>query len=480
MPDPIPVALVCTRTCAANRNDCRKRSRASVLLIAVTLAVFSVSSLAAAPLPAEREGRLIDTLHGITLEYSPGHEAYVAPLAEAVAAWRVDLAAQRKEHNADPLPLSAADLLANRDAVLREIAAAVGLDQPTELQAACYDTFLNYYLAFAELHGLQQRMTFEVAGATEMALWRKAELLERLQHGEHIEGFTYDPAKDELQFSFGFSTPGNGGEGNAAKAMEATRLDHAFHYEVKDGIAHLGGSFSFRPGEQRAAGIHFDPVQFREQVDREIRNLRLILPVRMEKEGVLLSPEEVVAAELTSRREFAEESLKAPYRNGGLAMIVMHETAELGLIERYIGSGDRRWLCDGTANYVAWSIARRRAGEAFAKEVYDLPAQLAQHEKLQRKIRLSRWPAVERQPEEDRKTPLDRARYAFATRAVVRMAEQHGDDFVAKLWCEVGKTPRQKVSMKTVESAYRKLTGDRLSSVIRYAEKTRIATTPAP
>ena len=46
-----------------------------------------------------------------------------------------------------------------------------------------------------------------------------------------------------------------------------------------------------------------------------------------------------------------EESFQNP---AILACLILHETAEVGIVERYLGSSDRRWLCDGMANYVAW------------------------------------------------------------------------------------------------------------------------------
>jgi len=45
-----------------------------------------------------------------------------------------------------------------------------------------------------------------------------------------------------------------------------------------------------------------------------------------------------------------------------LAQIVIHETTEAGIVDHFLGSADRRWFCEGTANYVAWSLARNRAG----------------------------------------------------------------------------------------------------------------------
>ena len=439
----------------------------------MTLGFGSLLPAAAQPEAADRPDRQIQTLDGITIEYSPGDDAYVAPLAQALAAWRRELAA-RPIPPPEVLPLSAADLRAHRDQILQTIAAAIGLDQATELQAACYDAFLSYYVALSELHDTHHRLTAVLADADHVALWRRAELVGRLQAGESIDGLTYDAAKDEVAFNFGFKTAPDEEAGNPAAAMDAARLDHGLNYEVKDGIAHLSGRVSFRPGQSPGAVNPFDPKAFREKIERGLAELNLVLPVRMEREGKILSPEEIVAAELATRREFAASAQPRAYWDGALALVVLHETIEVGLLERYIGSADRRWWCDGVANYVAWSIARRRGGEATASGVYDLPEQLSRHAAWQKQIRLERWLAVERLSEQDCKSPLDQAHYPFATRAIARLAELHGEDIIAQICREAGRTPREKVTMKTIDAAYRRLTGKRLSDLVRYAEKTPI------
>jgi hypothetical protein len=52
---------------------------------------------------------------------------------------------------------------------------------------------------------------------------------------------------------------------------------------------------------------------------------------------------------------------------------------------------------------------------------------------------------------------------------VFLIAERHGDDFLPKLFREIGKTPRTKTAMRTVETAYRKLAREDLSTVLAAA-----------
>jgi hypothetical protein len=161
--------------------------------------------------------------------------------------------------------------------------------------------------------------------------------------------------------------------------------------------------------------------------------------------------------------------------------IILHETAEAGLIENLIGSRDRRWLCDGTANYVAWRVARDLTGPGFAQQVYDLDAQLQRHAAQQPKVDLAAWPAVENQKDGGAGTDLDHAHYAFATRAMFLLAERHGENALSQLWADVARTPRKKVTAKTFADAYRKRFKADLAKLIAEAEKKPIpGTLPAP
>lgn len=165
----------------------------------------------------------------------------------------------------------------------------------------------------------------------------------------------------------------------------------------------------------------------------------------------------------------------AKYRNAQIAHTVLHEVIEVGLVERYIGSKDRRWFCDGLANYIAWKIMKDLAGEAFATEGYHLNTQLAQYTELHKKISLRKWPAVEHEDLKEKDAILTRAHYAYATRAIALAAEQQGPTFLAEWLKQIGKTDRAKVNHATIEKAYAKLTGRKLSALLREAESSPIS-----
>ena len=388
------------------------------------------------------------------------------------------------------LPLSARDLRENRAAMLQQIAAAIGLDAPTPLQGRCYDAMLEYYEYLDLLAAFMPKLIAKVVRTHEITIWERPELIRRLSSGESLPGFTYDPKTKQGNFSLDLhakSSPPPEAQAKMRAQFEGRRLDRAFNYKVDaDGVAHISASFNLglakpapsAPAEPwcdvlgRAAKMYHSMIEGQASWE---------WPVILSEKNAGKSPEEIAEGLVTGLRDLAEgagRSLK-DYRDANVAMVVLHETAEVGIVERYIGSADRRWLCDGAANYVAWKVARDRAGPEFARQVYNLDGQLIQSAAYQKKINLWKWPAVERQREEDRDTPLTQAHYAFATRALFLLAQANGEDALPRLFQEIGRTPRAKVGMKTVAKAYRKITGTNLDALIKAAVENPIPAPPA-
>jgi hypothetical protein len=207
--------------------------------------------------------------------------------------------------------------------------------------------------------------------------------------------------------------------------------------------------------------------------DAPTPGIRIDLPLILKADHLTRAPSAVVGEFLESYETIMADNVARAvrYRAPEVAYILFHETAEIGLVERRIASGDRRWLCDGTANYVAWRVARDLVDAEFAKQCYDLDDQLRRYAVQQPHVALADWPAVENQDPAHRDTALTRAHYAFATRAMFLLAEKHGDDALASLWREVGKTPLRKADSRTFAAAYRKLTQEELPALIRAAER---------
>jgi hypothetical protein len=467
--------------------------RVLLSVVSVFTCLAAVASLMGAkphPTPANR---LVETIDGVRIEYSPGQEAYLRPIAERIVAWNGELDERQAKTAAEikaVLPLSARDLRENRTAVLQQIAIAIGLDAPTPLQGRYYDAMREYYEYLDLLAAVMPEFVAKIARTHDFSIWERPELIRRLSAGENLPGFTYDQKTKQGDFSLMLdaNSPAPPEEQAKMRAQsERQRLDHAFNYKVDaDGVAHISASFNLdlaKPAPSAPVDTWRDVLgrtakmfhsMIEEQTSRE-------WPVILSEKNAGKSPEEVAEDLVKFLRDLAGQvgrSVKG-YRDANLAMVVLHETAEVGIVERYIGSADRRWLCDGTANYVAWKVARNRAGPDFARQVYNLDGQLIQFAAYQKKINLWKWPAVERQREEDRDTPLTQAHYAFATRALFLLAQAKGEDALPKLFQEIGRTPRAKVSMKTVAKAYRKIAGADLDALIKAAVENPIPL-PAP
>ncbi len=145
--------------------------------------------------------------------------------------------------------------------------------------------------------------------------------------------------------------------------------------------------------------------------------------------------------------------------------MVCHETVESALVENYLWSKDRRWFCEGVANYVGYKVIEDKLGPNIARKFYDLDAQLAMYADLRSSTHLEKWAALEvqqKQNHDDRNTRQGMANYAFATEVIFKVAAKHGPDFLPKLLAEVGKTPAKKATIKTIYRAYQKLYGEDL------------------
>ena len=450
---------------------------AGVMAMLFTASTFAVET-------PSRSERLKQTVDGVSVEYSPGLEAYVAPVVERSKPLRARAEEQLHRLNdstSAPLPLSPKDLRANRDAVLALIAQQIGLEKPTELQERCFDTMLEHYELQAGLRYAMARAALVQVQHQDFAIWRRGDLISRLEAGEQIDGMSYDPQTKQgsFEFKFNFNLAQTEEMKARIEAAKSQRLTQALNYTIdKDGVAHIKASFALdlRKGavaEQRYTT--FDPyVDFNQRVDAQLKTVKpFTSPIIVPDDS---SPDDIenVISKNIGMLEATEDMSHGTtdYRDGALVMVVLHETTELGIIEQYIGSADRRWFCDGVANYVAWKIANERAGVEFAKSVYDLDGQLRRLKPNQSKVNLRKWAAVER--EEAKATSnqeLIEAHYAFATRTVQMMVERNGEDFLPKLFRELGKTPRQKTSYKTVQKAYQSLTKQKLENLIETAEK---------
>lgn len=378
------------------------------------------------------------------------------------------------------VPGSAQYLEENRDVILAAIARHTGLARATDLQGRTFDTFLGYYrLTTALMQGAAAELPVNLP-ARHIAIWHRDDVISRLRAGTVIEGMSYDPVTGRGNFSVNFELTGSAVLGERFRAIneeiESQRVRHRFSRE--------GGTISASVGtgpspENNQIQADKTPAQ---TVNLDSMLTRLVIPV-IYRGDVATAPTEAAFNSTPQYLAATRQALMqqaADYRDASMVSIILHETAEIGLIENLIVSRDRRWLCDGTANYVAWRVTRDLLGADFARQVYDLDTQLRRHAPQQPMINLADWPAAENQPEEQAETELNRAHYTFATRAMFLLAERHGENALAQLWTDVARTPISKATAKTFAAAYRKRFKADLGKLITEAQQKPLPPAPVP
>ena len=450
---------------------------------------IGASAALAAPMPhPARADRLVDERDGFRVEYSPGQEAYAEAMFGALEEYAVK-EVQLAVVPAVVQPGSWADLKAHRDEILQQVAAEIGLPAPTEHQGRIFDAMLDIYEFHLRQVELNKAVEVISSCPTQIEIWSFEDLTRRLRSGERLEGYSYDAEKDAISHTITVpSTPLVVGD----RQTERMRLvqsgqDISFSYcDEADGVVYLTycgklteenrwqiNATGFTPRAPRPAPLK--PAVWSDHWARELvearrrfaETFRVAFPVYVDAKTPAEVANELVVPAWT---EVSRILARPDEVDAVVVHTILHEVVDAGIVENTIVSSDRRWLCEGMAEYVAWKILRDRYGVDFARRGKDLDAKLTEYAALQPKIDLWRWRAPEHVSNRERESALNEAHYAFAMRAVAEMVRLDGEAVVPKLFREVAKTPRAKVRMRTVEKAYRKLTGKKLREVLRFAE----------
>lgn len=461
---------------------------AFLFTVSLLASVLTAAEPAPAPAPASAAppaGRLRGTFEGVECEYSPGQEKLAELLAHRFAEHNARVAAEAAKPK-PPLPiepLSPADMRERRAEYLGRITAQLGLKQPTALQEECYDEFVRNYALTMEMFEAMRAFFSRSQKVSGFTLWSRDELKRRLRAGEKIAGMSYDPAADEIKAEFAFSTTDTNEKLSAlAKARANLHAEYRMSFEQSGGERTYRGSVATKaPGAAPAT-----PTPAKAEPVAE-KTAPVVIPVVIPS-SLADQPVEVVAEKIWSDGKPGVQEIlnwivqmpdQLPRVDPQIAFVVLHETTEIGIVDRYMRAPDRRWFCDGVANYVPWRVVRDLHGQAAANSVYNLGEQLAKHAAFREQADLRKWPAVEKQTAEEQHTPLDNARYAFAAHAIFLMTARAGDDVLPRLFAEIGKTDPKKVSIKNVEKAWKKLSGGKLDDLLADAGKIPASATPA-
>jgi|CXWL01.1.fsa_nt_gi hypothetical protein len=459
-------------------------------LLAASASFAGLVSAGRATDPIPASARVTSVFAGITCEYSSGQEELARLLAERFAARNREvtaaMTAQPPPVPSTVLPLSPEDLRVNRAAYLAAICAQLALKKPTAWQEECYDAFLNNYESTMRTYQMLGRAMAEgMSRLDKITLWERAELVRRLEGGEKINGFSYDP--ETKKGNTEFRLPSVNINDPRLKELAEQRKQLTRDYQFKMTKAEGGGTTyqasASSKKQKKAKGSASD-----QKPEATGVSASTYFPVILTAEVMALPVAEQIerlwdSAEAGSAKAnfeiVARVSAATPHVDPVIAGLVLHETTEIGIIDHYYRGKDRRWFCDGVANYVSWRVLRDLHGVELANRTHDLGALLQKYAALREQADLRKWPAAERQSEDERQTPLNTARYIFAERAVALMVEHGGQDILPRLFEEIGKTKPKKVSIKTVEKAWQKLTGQKLDTILAEAVAPPVATPSA-
>ncbi len=454
--------------------------RGVVSLLGLALACLGPAYLGAAePAVAPASvlpGRLTATFEGIECEYSPGQEELARLLAVRFAAHnaRTAAAAAQASPAAPTTPLSPAEMQMNRAAYLGHIAAQLGLQKPTALQEECYDEFVRNYALTMDAFDAMRSLFRQLCAIKRVALWPRDELVRRLKDGENIAGFRYDRETDDLRGSFGLSTSFVDEKLKAlAQSRNELKAAYRMSIETENGARVYRGEVTLNPVKRTVVPPTSTPASPATSISDPPPAFPVVVPATLANESPATLATKLWEESEPSIRAMLEQLAQIPDQmprsDPQLVAMVLHETTEIGVVDHYMRGPDRRWFCDGVANYVTWRVVRDLHGPDSANAVYNLAEQLAMHAALREQADLRKWPAAEKQSDDEERTPLNRARYAFATHAVFLLNERVGEDILPRLFWEIGKTKAKKVSFKTVEKAWKKLTKTSLDDVLAAA-----------
>jgi hypothetical protein len=333
----------------------------------------------------------------ITIEYSEGDEAYASALAARLPLEAITTGSR------DCLPLSIADLSQRRERTLGLIARHLGLPAPASPMMETYDAFVAAFASLEELKPLREIRRF--------ALWRKPELEARLQAGQQLPGFVR--AEDGgIEFS-------------------------------------LGASFELSEGEPVTGAV----ARMREQW------AQATWPIRIGENPGMAPDAEIAERVAAARENLAQiDAMQSTEIQRMAVVMVLHETVESTLVATFLRSPDRRWFCEGVANYVAFQVLVDMLGVDAARGYYDVDAEISRHAALRPRVDLARWRVLEDPKSRELPADVNAASYAFATRAVSAAFGAH-EGLLQRVLTKVRKTPLDQASIVTVHAAYRSETG---------------------
>ena len=430
----------------------------------------------------DRPYRLIETRDGYSVEYSKGQEEYAEAAFNQMPKWIEHLDTSDREAAefiVELQPMHFEDMRGRQEEITNMVAQVIGLQEPTQLMLDTYDSMVDQYeqkaIALSELSN-DAREAFKSKEAT---VWQKPVIAELLKVGEEIPYFSYDGESEKVSFDGAYSSngkirsphyrelerritergtnvTGNFGvnfkvDGKSGTWSEKSNFTKSVHLSNKSGV--VGN----RPIDEDNIAVP--------DVDSPREQQYMVLPIIITEENGDAPPEALVGSMLfkgfgSMLQVFMSYPRKPDGYHDPLSIhTVIHETAEVGLVENYLQSPDRRPALDGMAEYTTWKVIREVVGLELANKVHPLSSSMEKYRELQALLELKNWAASESQDEGEKGTDLNRARYVFSAASFFLIAQRFGDTTVTRIWQELGRLSKKKASLETFDLACKTVTG---------------------
>ncbi len=211
---------------------------------------------------------------------------------------------------------------------------------------------------------------------------------------------------------------------------------------------------------RRADGQGFDVKPPKNLSDFSTWALPIIISSRDTATGPALVNKKLAEARLALAQQAREQAARIAIH------ALFEEAAESALVSNYIASKDRRWFCSGVATYVAFKVIEDQLGSEAALRYYDIDEQLRLYGDVRQVANLEKWSLAEEQSPQVREMRANKANKVFAAEVIFNLTAMHGPELVPKLLTEIGRTKREKASIKTVYAAFKKLLHEDLKTYL--------------
>ena len=402
---------------------CRYPMKCPVALLAVYAMLIANVGFGTEVTLAER---LFIKVDGITVYYNQQDEVFARKFAERLPQLAREAQEDLRLKRRNPATLAVKTFKARRDKYLAVIAYYLGLKKPTAHMKRTFDVTLASVeeTTAATLADCERNGLIDV-----VQIWEKPDLLATLRANGPDEFFDVDKDNNFV-------------------------IKRGITFAVSTHLSAVGAG----SGKRQTASV-IAPLRFGAPNRKKIF-LPVVLAVTEATE-----PEKEVPLQVSAARKYLAERTDTlvDVTQNMLLLGVLHEVTEVAVIDDLIASKDRRWFCEGMANFIACRAVLELDTPEAARRCYDLRQQLDQWQKFEREVNLPGWKVNEDLNAEEQDSDFNRARYAYATKAIANVYEKHGREFFPR-WCrEIALTPWKKADIATVHAAFERLTGEKLS-----------------